>query len=98
VDLGAAVDQDCTLFSLMAGADWEGRLIFDTPRSREHFKLPLDYPRLNKWPEWFVAEPDADYKLTGLLGERLARGEELSDGLQVSLTSGQQGSLRVCPA
>jgi hypothetical protein len=98
VDLGAAVDGDCVIFALQANADWLGRIVLDTPRSRENFKLPFDYPRLNKWPEWFVAEPNHDYHLTGSLGERLVKGEELSVGLQVKLTAGQDSWLRVCPA
>ena len=98
VDLGGAVDQDCTVLVLNANTDWDGRVVFDTPRWREYFNMPLDYPRLNKWPEWFAAEPDADYSLTGLLGDRVVKGRELSAGLSVRLASGQQGSLRVCPA
>jgi hypothetical protein len=98
VDLGAAVDQECTVLALNAGTDWDGRIIFDTPRWRDYFNMPFDYPRLNKWPEWFAAEPDADYSVTGLLGDRVVKGYELAAGLSVKLTSGQQGSLKVCPA
>jgi hypothetical protein len=98
VDLGAARDKECTLFTLSASEDWQGRLIFDSPRHREHLKLPLDYPRLNKWPEWFVAESDAEYRLSGWPGDVIAKGPELTAGLPVRLISGQQSSLRVCPA
>jgi hypothetical protein len=98
VDFGAAVDQGCTVFALSSNIDWSGRVVFDTPRSHDNLKLPFDYARLNKWPEWFVADPATSYQITGLLGEQVTSGGELAEGLPITLAPGQKGSLRVCPA
>ncbi len=97
MNLGAAVDRECTVFSLDSSSDWSGRVVFDTPRSRDNFNLPFDYARLNKWPEWFVADPVKNYQISGMLGEQVTSGQALADGLAVTLTPGQQGSLRICP-
>ena len=96
VDLGAAVDQECTVLALGSTIDWDGRVVFDTPRSRDNFKLPIDYPRLNKWPEWFVVDVDKSYRVSGMLGEQMTTGQALADGLPVRLAAGQSGSLKVC--
>lgn len=97
VDLGAAVDGDCTVFALSSSADWDGRLVFDTPRSRLNMQMPIDYPRLNKWPEWLVVESDKAYQVTGALGSGTALGSELAQGVALHLGQGESASLRVCP-
>ena len=37
------------------GGQMQGKLILDRPRHRDFMSMPYDYPRLNKWPEWFTA-------------------------------------------
>jgi hypothetical protein len=52
-----SVQQDGRLYiSLAADKPWTGTLVFDRPRHREFLHLPLDYPRINQFPEWFVVE------------------------------------------
>ena len=86
--LGAASDRDGALHVYL-GADrpWQGRLHFDTPRHREVWKMPLEYPRLNGSPEWFVVDRDATYQVVDLdTGQQATySGAELADGLEVSL-------------
>lgn len=98
VHLGAALDGECTVYALSAEQQWDGRMVFDVARHRLHLGLPFDYPRLNKWPEWFVAEPERTYRLSGMLGERTLTGAELAAGVSLALVPGQSGTLRVCAA
>jgi len=50
---------------LRAKYPWRGRLRFDRPRHRDYFHMPLDYPRINQFPEWFTVEKGTDYTVTG---------------------------------
>ncbi len=52
---------------------WRGRLRFDRPRHRDFLRLPLDYPRINQFPEWFVIEAERLYAVNG----QRAAGAEL---------------------
>jgi hypothetical protein len=96
--LGAAADGACLVLWMSSPTDWSGRLLFDTPRHRLHGRLPADYPRLNKWPEWFAVEPDASYALSwAASAPDLESGERLASGLPVELPAGAEQTLRVCP-
>ena len=48
--------------------------------------MPLDYPRINQWPEWFTVNADDEYRVEA--GGRTAthKGRELIEGLPVELT------------
>lgn len=98
--IGAAPDGPCVVVALASARDWRGRLLFDTPRHRLHLHLPINYPRLNEWPEWFAADPARAYRVddsaathTGTLDGRV-----LSAGLAMDLSAGAERQLRICPA
>ncbi|WP_239489726.1 hypothetical protein [Luteitalea sp. TBR-22] len=96
VHLGAARDETQAVFTVTAGAPWQGVVRLDHPRHRDHLHLPINYPRLNEWPEWFTVEHDRRYRVT--IGsappvERL--GAELVQGLPVSLAAGETIRLTV---
>ncbi len=81
---------------LQSERDWSGVLRFDTPRHRDTLRLPCDYPRLNKWPEWFTVERDADYSVTGIgTKPQVLKGNVLAAGLRVSLSAGGRLTIRV---
>ncbi len=91
VRLGAARDGENICVFLTADEPWKGRILFDRPRHREYLRLPLDYPRINQFPEWFTVEALAHYSLTDLAtGAKVNRsGSELEEGVPVSLSSRQ---------
>lgn len=98
VGLGAVVDGPCLRLHLHTETAWSGRLLFDTPRHREHFRLTTDYPRLNQWPEWWVADPARIYTVQSSdRGNSSVSGADLARGLPLSLTPGVSSQLRVCP-
>jgi hypothetical protein len=60
-----AVEENGKLYiSLSAENDWEGVLVFDSDRAGTVMKLPLDYPRINQFPQWFVVSEDVEYRLS----------------------------------
>jgi hypothetical protein len=99
VALGAAVDRQCLHLHLHADTAWTGRLLLDTPRHRQHLGLVEDYPRLNEWPEWWAAEPDRQYAVTLPDNQTIqASGEQLGEGLPLTLAPGTPYRLQVCSA
>jgi len=81
VRIGAMADAGALRVHVAAAEPWEGVVRFDYPRHRMHFGLPLNYPRLNEFPEWYVLEPTRLYKVAvdgqtqGVqLGDRLIKG------------------------
>ncbi|MCC7105382.1 MAG: hypothetical protein IT307_09590 [Chloroflexi bacterium] len=97
--LGAGRDGDCLVLAASSPTNWQGKLVFDTPRHRLNLNLPVDYPRLNKWPEWFVVEPEGSYLVADSAGTVSGRydGPALSRGVQLRLAPDVGRQLRVCP-
>jgi hypothetical protein len=85
--LGAAYDRsDRMLYvHLSSGEPWEGVLTFDVPRHRATWRLPIEYPRLNGWPEWFVVAPSKTYAVldVGTGTTAVHSGQVLAEGLPV---------------
>jgi hypothetical protein len=78
---------------------WRGKLHLDTDRHRVWLRLPFDYPRLNKWPEWFTVRADAQYRVSGWEGPpRLVSGADLIAGLAIRLRPGRALNLAIAPA
>ena len=95
--LGAAPDGECLTLAISTGREWQGRVIFDAPRHRLHLGLPMDYPRLNAWHEWWVTEPGRRYAVTLPDGsQHNFSGEQLLDGLTLTLGPGRAYQLTVC--
>lgn len=84
---GAVCDGDRICVTLTADAPWSGRLLCDIPRHKVHLRLPLDYPRINQFPEWFTVNADDDYRVT-IDGRTMTRkGRALAEGLPIELTA-----------
>ena len=64
VILGAEQNDGTNYFVLTADKDWEGKLVFDSERHKTILNLPIDYPRINQFPEWFTAKEGEEYNLT----------------------------------
>jgi hypothetical protein len=97
VRFGAVREGRRLFISVTADAPWQGRLVFDRPRHKEVMHLPLDYPRINQYPEWFVIRADAKCRVkTGGEAKSVKRsGKELRDGLPLALAAGQETRLVV---
>ncbi len=90
VKTGAVIRDDGDLFlSIQADSSWAGTLVFDSPRARTQMNLPMDWPRSNQFPEWYVVDASAGYAVHDLSigASRKASGRELLSGLSVSLTN-----------
>ena len=92
VVLGAEKTENETYFVLTSEKNWEGLLIFDEPRHKTILHLPIDYPRINQFPEWFTVEDGVEYLVISsqktLSGKYT--GKQLHQGIQVKLIAGEQ--------
>ncbi len=64
VRIGAVRNADKLYISLISDKPWNGRIKFDQPRHNTIMKLPIDWPRINHFPEWFTVKEGASYTLT----------------------------------
>ncbi len=99
VVFGAVQYKQGLLVSVEAGKDWKGRLIFDIPRHKEYMHLPMDWPRINQFPEWFTVQSGKTYIISDLskdMEERKA-GEAMHEGLFMELKAGEKVHLYVRP-
>jgi hypothetical protein len=92
VILGAEKDGEQIYFVLTADNDWQGMLIFDAQRHKTILNLPVDYPRINQFPEWFTAKEGEEYTLVssqkGISGKYF--GKQLLEGIPVNLSADEK--------
>jgi hypothetical protein len=92
VILGAEKTETGTYFVLTAADDWEGKLVFDAPRHKTILNLPIDYPRINQFPEWVTAEENKEYSISStqkILNGKFS-GKQLTEGIQVKIEKGEK--------
>jgi hypothetical protein len=99
--------QDLTLGASQAGGGltivmkaenpWTGRLVIDRPRHRLEMGFSKDWPRMNSMPEWFTADPGAEYTVRDLAsGETVTRtGAQLHAGFPLALEAGAEKQLLI---
>ncbi|GAB6166255.1 hypothetical protein JCM19992_22550 [Thermostilla marina] len=88
VRLGASPLPDGRIcVSLVATEPWGGRIVFDRPRHREVMHLPIDYPRINQFPEWFTVSSDESVRIRDVTGDEgvLHAREATTQGMAIVL-------------
>lgn len=99
VCLGAVRDGDTLKLTLTATKPWTGKIVFDRARHKEYLHLPVDYPRINQFPEWFTADSGTRYEVK--IGDKtsIVEGRDLWKGVAVE-ASGEDAvlQLQVSPA
>jgi dienelactone hydrolase len=96
VRCGAVREGGRLYLCLTAGQPWEGRLVFDRPRHKLLMHLPLDYTRINQFPEWFTVQAGDHYTLTRGGGETVEKpGAQLAEGLPLKVRAGEALYLEV---
>jgi hypothetical protein len=75
---------------MKADSAWTGTLIFDRPRHEADLHLPLDWARINQFPEWFTAKPERAYAIQDLEtgAQQIRTGAVLQEGVPVRLQPG----------
>ena len=99
VILGAVRTGDTIKIALTAAKPWQGKLVFDAPRHKTNLHLPLDWPRINQFPEWFAVEATKNYVVRDLASDTQTThtGKQLRGGVDVTLRATVQRNLIVQP-
>ena len=90
--IGAASFERGTYFVLSAQTNWEGKLVFDPIRHKAILNLPVDYPRINQFPEWFTVDPQVRYSIRSSdskLSDNYS-GASLLNGIPLKLNAGER--------
>ncbi len=88
VKFGAVEVNGKIYLSIAAESDWEGKIIFDTPRHKTNFNLPFDWPRINQMPEWFTVEENQEYKIRINGKTEKYSGKQMADGINLQIAPG----------
>lgn len=88
LSFGAVVRGNKLHISIQSENPWSGRLFFDYPRHRVHLGLPMNYPRLNEFPEWFPVESARLYRIEVDHDTKTVLGDELILGFPVTVDRG----------
>jgi len=99
IRIGSESRDGCLYTVITTDNNFKGSLRFDYPRHRDILQLPIDYPRINQFPEWFTAEADVRYNLRSNIKDLNGkfRGEDLVSGLSFELSAGDTCYLTVKP-
>lgn len=97
VRLGAVLEHGRLYLVLLADKPWQGKLLFDRPRHRLQMHLPVDYPRINQFPEWVTIDEAKSYNVLDSADTRGQnfRGKQLLKGVAVQMEGGAEKHLLV---
>jgi hypothetical protein len=85
--LGAESKGDTLFVVIETEKPWVGKIIFDKQRFVQNMNLPMDWPRINQFPEWFFADPDQSYLIHDIDQNNAIKyqGAELIAGIEFEL-------------
>jgi hypothetical protein len=85
--LGATYNDNMLNVAVSCGSAWTGKLRFDSPRYRDKMHMPVDYPRINQYQQWFTVYPELKYQINFVKAGRtqVFEGKDLIDGLAVTI-------------
>lgn len=97
VKLGAEMKGDTLFITVQSDARWEGKLHFDKSRHSENMNLPVDWPRINQFPEWFTVTPTGVYEMLDLQNNSSEKisGKVLTDGVPLRLNANETRRLMI---
>jgi len=99
VIFGAVQEGDTLKLCIVADKQWEGKILFDTPRHRTNMKMPFDWPRINQFPEWFTVQDGRGYEVQDLTSNSKTTytDKQLKEGITTNLQPRIEQHLVVIP-
>jgi len=92
ITIGAEKYGDETYIVITAEKEWQGKLVFDSQRHKTILNLPIDYPRINQFPEWFTAKEGEEYSVVS--SQKSISGnysyKQLLDGISLKVAAGEK--------
>lgn len=99
LEIGAVMKDNLLYLSISAKEDWDGKVMFDRKRHIDFMHLPIDWPRINQFPEYFTVEEKRTYSIeTGNnQNDQEITGEKLLNGYSVKIKKGETIRISVRP-
>jgi hypothetical protein len=97
LEIGAVKEDSLLYLSVSAEKDWQGKIMFDKKRHSEYMHLPLDWPRINQFPEYFTVDKEKSYRIRTdkNKNEVLIPGKDLADGLSLAVRKGETENILI---
>ncbi len=97
VYFGAVKKDDGVSVMLWSESDWNGLLSIDGERHKENMHLPIDWPRINQFPEWFTAEKDKSYSVVINGSSSVMKGEDILKGINLKMKKNDSMKIDIMP-
>jgi hypothetical protein len=97
LSVGATFNNNELKVAVSCGSTWIGKIRFDSPRYEDKMHLPVDYPRINQYQQWFTVYPGMKYLVSFVQTGRsqIFEGKDMIDGLPVSVKPGETFLLNI---
>jgi len=94
---GAELSKGKLYLTLASPNDWQGKLKFGQSLHKANLNLPINYPRINQFQEWYPVDAEKKYRITEAKTRKtsIVTGQELIDGYDVSLSGNEMLFLTV---
>lgn len=79
---------------LYAKESWNGKLFFDTQRHERNLKLPIDWTRINQFPEWFTLDENTTYQIC-YNNKTYFQRENIKKGIAFNLTQKEKITIKI---
>jgi hypothetical protein len=91
LEIGAVMEDNLLYLSISAKEDWDGKVMFDRKRHVDFMHLPIDWPRINQFPEYFTVEESKKFRIItdNSKMELFVSGNDLKNGYQISIKGGK---------
>jgi hypothetical protein len=95
VIVGSVLQDSIMYISMKSDTDWEGLLMFDRQRHKDYLHLPVDYPRINQFQEWFTIKKHEYFRVENRsTGEiKIMDYDTMKEGLLIKSHSGKRTNL-----
>jgi hypothetical protein len=97
LNIGAESRNGMLYAAISCDPGWSGRIKFDIPRWHDKMHMPVDYPRINQFQQWFTVDAGNNYEITFFPSGKKKKytGLELTDGLPINTDPGEEVFLTV---
>jgi len=93
---GAAIHNKKVFITISTDDDWNGKIKLGTAMHRTNLNLPINYPRINQFQEWYPVNPKKKYRVKNLNTHKryTVVGQQLIDGYELFIEG--QTPLHLC--
>jgi hypothetical protein len=97
LEIGAVQTDNQLYLTISAKEEWNGKVKFDRKRHVDFMHLPIDWPRINQFPEYFTVEKGKSYSIITNKNQKDQQitGEKLMDGYSLKIKKGETIRIKI---